>query len=99
MIGPITLGMKRTGKPGAGEPHAGFDVAGAGDVTMGAGLRPGAKAEDEPPDPAVRAPAPHPNGEGVGDVPMKAAHAVKRTLPEVTRPAPTRPFGWAARSR
>jgi hypothetical protein len=32
-------------------------------------------------------------------VPMRGAHAVKRTLPEVTRPAPTRPFGWAARSR
>ena len=31
---------------------------------------------------------------GSGDVPMRAAHAVKRTLPEVTRPAPTRPFGW-----
>src|SRR3954452_9559134 len=29
--GPITLGTKRTGKPGAGEPHAGFDEAGAGD--------------------------------------------------------------------
>src|SRR3954468_21156006 len=29
--GPITLGTKRTGKPGAGGPHAGFDEAGAGD--------------------------------------------------------------------
>src|SRR5438270_11914836 len=48
--------MKRTGKPGAGDPHAGFDVAGAGDVARGAGLRPGAKAMDEPPDPTVRAP-------------------------------------------
>jgi len=27
-------------------------------------------------------------------VPMRAAHAVKRTLPEVTRPAPTRPISW-----
>src|SRR3954471_20729757 len=53
VIGPITLGAKRAGKPGAGEPHAGFDVAGAGDVAMGAGLRPEAKAEDEPPDPTV----------------------------------------------
>ena len=60
---PITLGAKRTGKPGAGEPHAGFDVAGAGDVTMGAGLRPEAKAEDEPPDPTVRAPALDPTDE------------------------------------
>src|SRR3954454_20415864 len=62
--GPITLGMKRTGKPGAGEPHAGFDVAGAGDVTMGAGLRPRAKAMDEPPDPTVRAPVLDPTGRG-----------------------------------
>jgi hypothetical protein len=30
MIGLITLGAKRTGKPSAGNPHAGFDVAGPG---------------------------------------------------------------------
>ena len=30
-IGPITLGAKRTGKRSAGNPHAGFDVAGTGD--------------------------------------------------------------------
>jgi hypothetical protein len=66
MIGRITLGTKRAGKPGAGEPHAGFDVAGAGDVAMGAGLRPEAKAEDEPPDPTVRAPVLDPtDGRGV----------------------------------
>ena len=35
MIGPITLGAKRTGKPSAGNPHAGFDVAGAGNGAMG----------------------------------------------------------------
>src|SRR3954467_8423879 len=64
MRGPITLGMKRTGKPGAGDPHAGFDVAGAGDVTMGAGLRPRAKAMDEPPDPKANAPALDPTGGG-----------------------------------
>ena len=63
MIGPITLGMKRTGKPGAGDPHAGFEVAGAGDVTMGAGLRPRAKVMDEPPDPTVRAPVLDPTDE------------------------------------
>jgi hypothetical protein len=67
MIGPITLGAKRTGEPGAGEPHAGFDVAGAGDMTMGAGLRPEAKAADKPPDPTVRAPALDPTEEGGGD--------------------------------
>jgi hypothetical protein len=33
-------------------------------VTMGAGLRPEAKAEDEPPDPTVRAPVLDPTGGG-----------------------------------
>ena len=46
------------------QPHAGFDVAGAGDVTMGAGLRPEAKAADKPPDPTVHAPALDPTGGG-----------------------------------
>jgi hypothetical protein len=32
-------------------------------------------------------------------VPMTAAHAVKRTLPEATRPAPTRPFAWLSKCR
>jgi len=39
MIGPITRGMKQAGKRSAGKPHAAFDVAGAGNVTMVAGLR------------------------------------------------------------
>ena len=39
MIGPITRGTKQTGKRSAGKPHAAFDVAGAGTVTMVAGLR------------------------------------------------------------
>ena len=34
--GLLTLDMKRTGKRRAGNPHAAFDVAGAGNVTMGA---------------------------------------------------------------
>ena len=29
MIGHINFEMKQAGKPGAGNPHAGFDVAGA----------------------------------------------------------------------
>lgn len=33
-IGPIILDAKRTGKPSAGNPHAGFDEAGAGNGTM-----------------------------------------------------------------
>ncbi len=73
MIRPHNPWAKRTGKPGAGEPHAGFDVAGAGDVTMGAGLRPEAKAEDEPPDPTVRARVLDPTEEGGGGRDRKAS--------------------------
>jgi hypothetical protein len=57
MIGLITPGMKQTGKRSAGKPHAAFDVAGAGNVTMVAGLRSLAKAMELPPAPTVRAPA------------------------------------------
>ena len=57
MIGLITLGTKPTGKRSAGKPHAAFDVAGAGNVTMVAGLRSIAKAMGLPPAPTVRAPA------------------------------------------
>ena len=39
-LGPITRGVKSAGKPSAGNRHAGFDVAGAGNVITGAGLRP-----------------------------------------------------------
>jgi hypothetical protein len=40
----------------AGDPHAAFDVAGAGNVTMVAGLRAVAKAVESPPAPiGVRA--------------------------------------------
>jgi hypothetical protein len=38
-------------------------VAGAGNVTMVAGLRSPAKAMELPPEPTVRAPAPDPTGE------------------------------------
>ena len=60
-----------------GNPHAGFDEAGAGNVTMGAGLRPRTKVLDEPPDPKVRAPVLDPTCEGVGV-----------RLPRATRRAP-----------
>ena len=65
MIGPITLGAKRTGKRSAGNPHAPFDVAGAGDVTMGAGLRPEAKADGRATGPyrARASPRPYRSGE------------------------------------
>ena len=44
-------------------------MAGAGNVTKGAGLRPKAKALDEPPDPTVGAPIPDPTDvAGAGNV-------------------------------
>ena len=55
-IGLITLYEKQTGERSAGKPHAAFDVAGAGNVTMAAGLRATAKAVETPPEPKVRAP-------------------------------------------
>ena len=64
MIGLITLGMKQTGKRSAGKPHAAFDVAGAGNVTMVAGMRSIVKAMELPPAPTVRAPALDPTCEG-----------------------------------
>jgi hypothetical protein len=63
MIGPITPGMKPTGKRSAGNPHAAFDVAGAGNVTMVAGLRSTTKVMELPPAPTVRAPALDPTDE------------------------------------
>jgi hypothetical protein len=53
MIGPITRGMKQTGKRSAGKPHAAFDVAGAGTVTMVAGLRSTTKVMELPPAPTL----------------------------------------------
>jgi len=63
MKGPITLDVKWTGKRSAGNPHAAFDVAGAGNVIMAAGLRAIAKAVGNPPEPKVRAPVLDPTDE------------------------------------
>jgi hypothetical protein len=52
-------------KGSAGNLHAAFDEAGTGSVTMGAGLRPTAKAFDTPPATPVGAPVLYPVGEGV----------------------------------
>jgi hypothetical protein len=49
LIGPITLDAKHAGERSAGKPLAPFDVAGAGNVTMAAGLRATAKAVEHPP--------------------------------------------------
>ena len=73
-IGFINLQVKLAGKPGPGNLHAAFDVAGAGNVTRGAGLRPWAKALDKPPDPTVGAPVLDPTWEGVG---VKFPHATR----------------------
>ena len=54
--GPISHGPKQTGERSAGNPHATFDVAGAGNVMMAAGLRATAKAVEHPPAPNVGAP-------------------------------------------
>jgi hypothetical protein len=56
MTGLITLDVKHAGERSAGNPPAAFDVAGAGNVTMAAGLRASAKALDHPPAPKVGAP-------------------------------------------
>jgi hypothetical protein len=71
VIGPITLDMKQTGKRSAGKPHAAFDVAGAGNVTMVAGLRSIAKAMELPPEPNVRAPALDPTCERLEVKPLR----------------------------
>jgi len=46
--------VKHAGERSAGNPPATFDVAGAGNVTMVAGLRAMAKAVEEPLEPKVR---------------------------------------------
>ena len=96
--GRITPGVKSSGKRSAGNPHAPFDVARAGDVAMGAGPRPGAKAMDEPPDPTVhaspdptdergvetepQATAPHPDSTRLRLTPRSSAHRPGRKPPD-----------------
>jgi len=67
-----------------GNPHAGFDEAGAGNVTMGAGLRPRTKVLDEPPDPKVSAPVLDPTCEGVGVKFPRATRPLIHTFPTKT---------------
>ncbi len=62
-MGPITLDAKHAGERSAGKPLAPFDVAGAGNVTMAAGLRAIAKAVGDPPAPKVGAPVLDPTDE------------------------------------
>ena len=73
-IGSINLEVKSSGKRSAGKRHAAFDVAVAGDVTRGAGLRAIAKAGELPPDPTVGAPVLDPTYEGLGVKFPRATH-------------------------
>src|ERR1039458_3616846 len=77
MIGLINPGTKQTGKRSAGKPHAAFDVAGAGNVTMVAGMQSTAKAMESPPEPIVRAPALDPTREGVW---VKSPRATRHSI-------------------
>ncbi len=52
-----------------GNPYAGLDEAGAGNVAMGAGLRSTTKGVEKPPDPKVRAPALDPTRGGAAGRP------------------------------
>ena len=56
--------MKVTGKRSAGNPHAPFDEAGAGNRTTAAGMRSKAKAMEQPPEPIGFAPVLDPTGLG-----------------------------------
>jgi hypothetical protein len=53
--------LSRTGE----NPPYGILGGAAGDLAMGAGLRPTSKGVEPPPDPTVRAPVPHPTGNAV----------------------------------
>jgi len=70
MIGQINLDMKVSGKRSAGKPHATFDVAGAGNVTKGAGLRTVMKVTENTPYPNEGAPVLDPTklGKIIGDI-------------------------------
>jgi len=74
----ITLDEKPTGQPSAGNPHAELDEAGAGNVAVGAGLRPTTKGVEKPPDPKVRAPALDPTCSGGGGREAPADHNLPR---------------------
>jgi hypothetical protein len=63
LIGPITLNAKLAGERSAGKPLAAFDVAGAGNVMMAAGLRASVKALEQPPASNVGAPVLDPTDE------------------------------------
>lgn len=63
-IGHINFGEKILGKRSAGNPHAAFDVAGAGNVTKGVGLRTVMKITENTPNSKEGAPVLDPTVNG-----------------------------------
>src|SRR6266496_3655247 len=57
-IGPINLGLKSTGKPSAGNPHTGFDAAGAGNQFTARLVRHSQRKRGETDRPGLRSMAP-----------------------------------------
>lgn len=70
----ISFGAKLSGKPGAGKRHAGFDVAGIGNVNMGVGLRARTKVLELPPNPTVNASVLDPTCEGLEVIFLRSTH-------------------------
>jgi hypothetical protein len=78
-IGRITLGRKLPGKRRAGNPHAAFEVAGAGNGTMGRTEAPGygeSPGNSYSPIPNVTAPVLDPTTEGFDTMDLKDAKAL-----------------------
>ena len=88
--GHITLDAKQAGKRSAGNPHAAFDEAGAGNVIMGAGLRTNAKVVGFSTGPYRRRASPRPYHRGEGSRPVSwcystaLADSTFSTVPTIT---------------
>ena len=80
--GHITLDAKQAGKRSAGNPHAAFDEAGAGNVTRGAGLRTNAKAVGIATGPYRRRASPRPYLGGERGKPLPASRLALVFHPE-----------------
>ena len=83
MIGLITLGRKPTGKRRAGNPHAAFEVAGAGNGAMGRTEAPGygeSPGNSYSPVPTATAPALDPTTEGFDTADLQDAKVLLNEL-------------------
>ena len=85
------------GERSAGKPLASFDVAGAGNVTMAAGLRANAKALEHPPAPKVGAPVLDPTDER--DVETELRRGYSGTARRKGRQQTNRAYCYRATSR